>query len=128
VYRWLGDAFLRTHDLGEARTLFVEAIAKWPSDEYFTRPLAFLYATFGQGREAARTLERYLEKRPDDVNALYLAVQWTYHLHANGAFIHNRAEDLRLARVYADAYAKANGPQLPLVQQWMDYLDKETTR
>jgi hypothetical protein len=42
--------------------------------------------------------------------------------------VHNRGEDLQLAREYADAYAKANGPQLPLVKQWVDYLANEGKR
>jgi hypothetical protein len=52
-------------------------------------------------------------------------VQWIYTVHAGGAAVHNPAEDLKRARVYADAYAKARGPQLPLVRQWVDYLENE---
>ena len=42
---------------------------KWPADTRFTKPLAMLYATFGRGREAVRTLERYLDDRQDDRDA-----------------------------------------------------------
>src|SRR5262245_14363382 len=125
IYQWLGDALMRTHDYSEARTILEEASGKWPTDTRFTKPLAMLYATFGKGREAVRTLERYLEEQPNDTNAAYLAVEWIYHVHAAGAVVHNRAEDLKLAETYAAAYEKASGPQLALVKQWIDFLEKE---
>jgi hypothetical protein len=37
--------------------------------------------------------------------------------------VHNAAEDLKRAREYADAYARAKGPQLALVKQWVEYLE-----
>ena len=40
----------------------------------------------------------------------------------------DRAEDLMLAREYADAYTQARGPQIPLVKQWVDYLEHEGKR
>ena len=55
IYQWLGDALLRSHDFGEARAIFEEAVGKWPTDVRFTKPLAMLYGTFGKGREAVRT-------------------------------------------------------------------------
>ena len=125
IYQWLGDALLRTHDFGEARAIFEEAVGKWPTDVRFTKPLAMLYGTFGKGREAVRTLERYLEEEPEDRQAYLYAVQWIYTVHASGAVVHSPAEDLKRARRYADAYARTRGPQLPLVQQWVEYLTNE---
>jgi hypothetical protein len=49
-------------------------------------------------------------------------------VHIGGAVVHNRAEDVKLAREYAGAYARANGPQLPLVKQWVDYMENEGKR
>jgi Tfp pilus assembly protein PilF len=125
IYHWLSEALMRTHDYAEARTILEEAAGKWPSDVRFIKPLAMLYATFGKGREAIRTLERYLAEQPNDANALYLGVEWIYHVHAAGASVHDRAEDLKLAQTYAAAYEKANGPQIALVKQWIDFLEKE---
>ena len=102
-----------------------EAIGKWPSDVRFTKPLALLYATFGRGREAVRTLERYLAENPVDRAAAFLGVQWLYTVHAAGAVVHSRADDLKLARGYADAYTQASGPQAALVKQWVEFLEKE---
>jgi tetratricopeptide (TPR) repeat protein len=123
IYLWLGDALMRTRDLAQARTILEEAAAKWPSDLRFTKPLALLYATFGQGPEAVRTLERYLSDRHDDVEALFLGVEWIYQLHSAGAVAQTRAEDVKVARGYASAYEKARGPQVNLVKQWTDYLE-----
>jgi VWFA-related protein len=124
IYQWLGDALLRAHDLAQARAVLEEATAKWPSDARFTRTMAMLYATFGQGREAMRTLERYLDDKPTDIDALFMGVEWMYNLHSAGAVARTPAEDLKLARRYADAYTKAKGPQTALVRQWMEFLQK----
>jgi VWFA-related protein len=123
IYLWLGDALMRTRDLAQARTILEEGAVKWPSDLRFTKPLALLYATFGQAREAVRTLERYLSDRHDDVEALYLGVEWIYQLHSAGAVAQTRAEDVNLARGYANAYEKAKGPEVRLVKQWVDFLE-----
>jgi tetratricopeptide (TPR) repeat protein len=123
IYLWLGDALMRTRDLAQARTILEEGSAKWPSDLRFTKPLALLYATFGQGREAVRTLERYLSDRHDDAEALYLGVEWIYQLHVAGAVAQTSAEDVKLARGYANAYEKAKGPDVTLVKQWVDFLE-----
>ena len=125
IYDWLSQALLRTRRLAEARPILEEAIAKWPSDARFTRPLAMLYALFGRGREALRTLERYLSTSQKDRDAYGLGVEWIYQAHAAGTFVHTRDEDVELAHLYADAYEKAKGPQLALVQQWLDFLDNE---
>jgi len=125
LYLWLSEALLRTHDFGGARAILEEAVDKWPTDTRFTKPLAMLYGTFGRGREAVRTLERYLNDRQDDRDAYFFAVQWLYTVRAGGAVVHNRAEDRQRAHEYADAYLRARGPQAALVKQWVDYLDTE---
>jgi VWFA-related protein len=124
IYDWLGGALMRSHDLTEARTVYEEAAAKWPADVRFTKPLAMLYATFGRGREAVRTLERYLSARHDDRDALFLGVEWIYNVRAAGGVVHSRAQDATLARGYADAYEKTGGPQAALVKQWVEFLEK----
>jgi predicted Zn-dependent protease len=128
IYQWLGGALLRAKDFNEARTILEEAVGKWPTDARFLKPLAMLYGTAGRGREAVRTLERYLDERQDDRDAYYLAVQWLYMVRSAGATVHNPAQDLKLAENYADAYAKASGPQLALVRQWVEYLKGSAAR
>jgi VWFA-related protein len=125
IYQWLGDALMRERDYSAARTILEEAVGKWPSDPRFTKPLAMLYGTFGRGREAVRTLERYISERQDDRDAYYLGVQWIYTVHSEGAFVHGRADDAKLARAYAQLYEKAGGPQVALVKQWVEFLENE---
>jgi tetratricopeptide (TPR) repeat protein len=124
IYEWLGDTLMRTHDHAQARAILEEATAKWPADVRFARPLALLYATFGQGREAVRTLERYLSVNRTDQDALVLGVEWIYQLHVAGAVAHTAAADLKLAQDWAAAYAAAKGPQTALVKQWMQAIEK----
>ena len=125
IYQWLTEALLRTHDLAAARSVLEEATGRWPSDSRFVRPLAMLFATFGKGREAVRTFERYIADGHADHDSLLMAIEWLYHVHAAGAVVHNRAEDLKLARTYAAQYAKAKGPKQQLVKQWLDFLEHE---
>jgi hypothetical protein len=116
---------MRNHDLGQARVILEEAVSKWPADLRFTKPLALLYATFGQGREAVRTLERHIAGSPQDLEALRLGIEWIFQLHQAGASAQSRAEDVKVARGYATAYDKAKGPQGALVKQWISFLEKE---
>jgi VWFA-related protein len=123
IYRWLGDALIRMRDLGQARTVLEEAAAAWPSDVRFAQPLAMLYAMLGQGREAVRTLERYVAAHPEDHEALQMVVGWIYQLHQAGAVAQSAQADRERARIYAEAYRQAGGAQVALVEQWMDALE-----
>jgi tetratricopeptide (TPR) repeat protein len=125
VYDWLVGSLLRTRDLNTARSMLEEAVGKWPSDVRFARPLALVYATLGQGREAMRALERHLAENKNDVDSLFMGVEWIYQLHSAGMLLHTPAEDLKLAKNYADAYTKAKGPQAALVKQWVGFLEQK---
>jgi Flp pilus assembly protein TadD len=126
IYEWLADTLMRLHQLSEAKTVLEEAVSKWPADSRFAKPLALVYATFGQGREAIRTLERHLAGHPDDRDALALGVEWMYHLHSAGGSAPAPPDDLKLARSWADAYMTAKGPQAALVTQWLQALEGAT--
>ena len=124
LYAWLSQALLRTRSLPEAGEILEEAIEKWPSDPRFTGPLASVYATFGRGREAVRLLEQYLEhrrrtmsRRPASESSGCIRFTWP------DSVVHNREDDLRLARDWAARYG--NGPQQALVRQWLDVLERD---
>ena len=108
-----------------ARSFLEEAMVKWPGDTRFNKPMAMIYATFGQGVLAVRSLERHLADHKDDLEGLFTGVEWIYQLRLAGAVAHSPADDLKLAKGYADAYAKAKGPQAALVKQWVDFLEKK---
>ena len=57
-----------------------------------------------------------------------MGVEWMYHLHVSGGVARSAAEDLKLARAWADAYMKAKGPQAALVKEWLQYLDRGPRR
>ena len=84
VYEWLVGSLIRTRDLATARSMLEEADSKWPSDTRFARPMALVYATLGQGVQAVRSLERHLAEHKDDVEALFMGVEWIYQLRAAG--------------------------------------------
>jgi len=136
LYAWLGDALFRMRDLMQARTILQEAASKWPDDPRFAKPLALTYATFGQGPEAVRLLERHLAADSSDRHGLMMAIEWLYHLRVMGVVAHSRAEDQALARRYADAYLKlARGSKDPqeakevaLVRQWVSFLEREQSK
>ena len=119
IYEWLGDTLMRTHDLSGARSILEEAVGKWPADSRFTRPLAMLYATFGRGREAVRTLERYLTGQPPMRTRLYLAVEWLYNVHAAGGLVHNRTRG-RQARAHVRGRVRKDGRPARRPRQTMD--------
>lgn len=123
IYQWLSDALMRERRFAEARGVLEEAASKWPADNRFSKPLAIVYATFGQGQMAVRLLERHLDEHPNEVDALQLGVEWIYHLKRANAVAHSPAQDLALARRYAESYAKTRGPQQALVRQWMQYIE-----
>lgn len=127
VYEWLVGSLMRSRDLATARSFLEEASTKWPTDARFAKPMALIYAMFGQGVLAVRSLERHLTEHKDDVDALFTAVEWLYQLRQAGASAHSPAEDLKLAKRYADAYAKSKGPQGALVRQWIAFLEKRTS-
>ena len=124
IYEWLGDALLRERRLGEARAILEEAATKWPGDLRFVKPMAIVYATFGQGQQAVRLLERYIDANPNDVDALQLAVEWIYHLKLARTAAQSPSDDVKAAKTFADKYIQAKGPQQALVRQWLAYLEK----
>lgn len=125
IYEWLADALMRERRMAEARSVLEEAMAKWPADLRFVRPMALIAATFGQGQLAVQLLARHLEANPNDVASLQLGVEWVYHLKLARTAARSPVEDVKLARTWADAYITAKGPQQPLVRRWMEFLEKK---
>ncbi len=125
IYEWLADSLMRLRRLAEARAVLEEAMTRWPADVRFVKPMAVIAATFGQGQQAVRLLARHLDAHPDDTEALQLGVEWIYHLRLARTTARTPADDVKLARGYADAYIKANGPQQALVRRWMEFLERD---
>jgi hypothetical protein len=116
------DGLMRNRQFGAARELLEASAAKWPEGAGFAKPLALLLATHGRAADAVRMLQRHLAAQPGDVASLGMAVEWLYTLDAAGAAVESPAADLGLARAYAEAYQKMNGPEIPLVQLWLEHI------
>jgi tetratricopeptide (TPR) repeat protein len=125
IYEWLGETLTRTRDYTGARSILEEAAGRWPSDPRFMRLLALSYATLGKGRDAIRMLDRYIAAGNSDPDLMFLVVEWIFQAHNNRSVVTNPAADLAMARNYAVQYSKSNGSKQALVQQWLDFLEKE---
>jgi hypothetical protein len=124
VHAWIIDALLRTKRFGEGRTATDAAQARWPADTRFARPAAILRATAGSAREAVLALDRYLEPPRNDEASLFLALSWMFEARRASVVLRDRSEDVRLARHYAAQYAALKGARQPLVELWVDYLER----
>jgi VWFA-related protein len=124
LHEWLIDALMRTKSYGEARTTAERARQQWPSDTRFTRPIALLDATAGRARDAVTGMERYVSDRPDDEAALFLTLKWLFTAKRAGLVVHDRDRDATLARAYAQQYSAIQGASQPLVNLWVDYLER----
>jgi hypothetical protein len=86
--------------------------------------LAILRATGGSAREAVLALDRYLEQPRSDEASLFLALTWMFEARRAGLAVRDRSDEIRMARSYAAQYAALNGTRQPLVQLWVDYLER----
>jgi Tfp pilus assembly protein PilF len=106
IYDWLSTTLMRNHDYGEARSILEEALVNGRPTCASSGRWRCCMRRSGRGREAVRTLERYLELKSDDATAYYYAVQWFYTVHSQGVVVHNRAQDVQLAKDYATGLRK----------------------
>ena len=111
IYEWLGETLARTHDFTAARSILEEAVGRWPSDTRFDRTLALSYATLGKGRDAIRTLDRYVADGRPEPDLLVLMVEWLYQAHSNGAVVQNGAGDLAHGAELRREVRDGQGPQ-----------------
>jgi len=128
IFLWLGGALLRIRELPHAQNILEEGTNRWPADNRFARPLALVYAETGKGYAAMEQLRKHLALVDDDLDALYLGVEWIYQVHVGGSAFEDQVADLQLARTYADRYERAKGPRQPLVKRWIEYLTRTAQR
>ena len=114
------DVLLGNRQLGAARDLLEACLEKWPDESRFAKPLALVYGAFGRSADAVFMLQRYLAGQPDDTESLALGVEWLYTLRA--ANQSGLAKDLEQARAYGARYRQLGGPEIELVQSWLDFM------
>ncbi|MGE3842698.1 MAG: VWA domain-containing protein [Vicinamibacterales bacterium] len=117
VYNLLVDARWRDGQLAAVVDTLREASQRVPDDDVIARRLALVYAVMGLHAEAMPIFDRYLQRHPDDQDALFAAVLSTYE--AGSASGPDRE---KLAR-YASAY---NGPQKALVSRYAEAFSERT--
>jgi len=122
IYDVLGDALLRLQDADEAAGVLAEARDKWIDDDRFVPRLAASEALRRKPREAIALLDGYIARHPSDANALLLALRLLYDARSAGGRISSAADDIELARRYADLYKAAAGANQALVDRWVAFI------
>jgi VWFA-related protein len=119
VYPHLVDALLRVGDAQGALEMIAEAPDAWPSDEARLRRVVTAQAMLGQFTPALETLPALLQKQPDDVDLLFIAVQVLYKQHGERAL--SPGERQRFDE-YTARYIAAGGAEKALVETWRKYV------
>jgi VWFA-related protein len=119
-YRLIGEALLRANQPEEALEMLQEARGLWPGEETWQRPLGFAHALVGERSEAVAVLAPHVERRPEDLDALFVVTRILFDEHVKSPYQGEERE--RLAR-YARSYVAAGGPQQAVVGRWLQYLE-----
>jgi VWFA-related protein len=122
VYDVLADGWLRLNNGAQAESILREAIGRWPADDSFVPRLAASLAIQQRRADALNTLAPYLDRRPDDGEALFLGMRLLYDAHAEGKAIRTGPEDAALATKYAALYKEARGLNTALVDRWAAFV------
>lgn len=122
VYDVLADGWLRLNDGAQAESIIREAVGRWPGDDSFVPRLAAALAIQQRRTDALGVLVPYLDRRPDDGEALFLAMRLLYDAAAHGQHVRSAAEDAELGTRYALLYRDTGGAQHALVDRWAAYV------
>jgi tetratricopeptide (TPR) repeat protein len=122
VYDVLADGWLRLNNGVQAEAILQEAMGRWPGDDTFVPRLAAAQAIQQRRADAVTTLVPYLERRPDDGEALFLAMRLLYDAYAEGKTVRGGPEDTALAAKYAALYKDAGGANVLLVDRWAAFI------
>ena len=119
VYPLLVDAMLRVGDAKRALDTIVEMPEAWPDDDSRLQRIATAQAMLGEFEPALKTLSELLDRRRDDQEVLFLAIQVFYRLHQAKAL---PAADRTRFDEYSKRYLDAKGPDSALVQTWRRFV------
>jgi VWFA-related protein len=118
----IGNAYLRLGQAEKAVGPLSEALSAQPQNDPLRKNLAIAQSSLGQYDRAYATVGPYLERHPADADALIVALQSIYQVHAEGKSLETADQDRAKAAAYAKAYAAANGPNQALVEKWLEFL------
>jgi VWFA-related protein len=121
----IAGAYLRLGQPAQAVGPLSDALSAQPQNDSLRKSLAVAHSTLGQHDQAYATIEPYLERNTTDADALMVALQAIYQVHAQGKSLGSPEQDRAKAAGYAKAYAAAKGPNQALVQKWLQFLNAE---
>jgi tetratricopeptide (TPR) repeat protein len=122
VYPPLVDGLLRLGDGLQALTFIDEAPDAWKDEDTRDERLATAEAMTGAYVPALEKLSGLLDRRPDDMDLTYLALQVMYRLRQETGSLPEADRERFLT--YAARYSAAKGPQAALVDSWLKYIAK----
>jgi tetratricopeptide (TPR) repeat protein len=122
VYPPLVDGLLRLGDGLQALTFIDEAPDAWTNTEARDERQATAEAMTGAYVPALERLHGLLDRRPDDMDLTYLALQVMYRIRQETGALADGDRDRFVT--YAARYAAAKGPQAALVASWLKYIEK----
>jgi VWFA-related protein len=122
VYPPLVDGLLRLGDGLQALAFIDEAPDAWENDETRDERLATAEAMTGAYVPALEKLHLLIERRPEDMDLTFLALQVMYRVRQETGAL--TAADRERFVAYAARYAAAKGPQAALVATWLKYVEK----
>jgi tetratricopeptide (TPR) repeat protein len=119
----IAEAYLRQGQTAPAVGFLAEALAAQPKNDSLRKSLAIAQSNVALHDQAYDTIEPYIEAHPGDADALMVALQAIFQMHAEGKSIGSLEQDKAKAAAYSKAYAAANGPNKALVDKWVQYLN-----
>jgi VWFA-related protein len=122
VYPPLVDGLLRLGDGLQALTFLDEAPDAWADDDTRDERQAVAEAMTGAYVPALEKIHDLLERRSDDLDLTFLALQVMYRLRQEAGSLPetDRAKFVS----YADRYTAGKGPQAALVATWLKFVAK----
>ena len=122
VYPPLVDGLLRLGDGLQALTFIDEAPDAWDDGDARDERQATAEAMTGAYSPALEKLHDLIERRPDDMDLTYLALQVMYRVRQESGVISDA--DRQHFEDYAERYIAAKGPAATLVGTWLKYIKK----
>lgn len=119
VYEMLADALVRLGRYREASDILEEAASRFTGLESLESRRAAVALALGDRRGAFARVSSYLERHPEDPDALFLVIRLLYESISSGQWIENREADTGRMRQYVDRYAAVEGPHRALAEQWL---------
>ena len=105
----LADGLLRLGQPADALEPLREALDRQPQNDDIRRNLAVAQSHLGLHEQAYPTIVPFLDRNPNDADALMIALHALYQVHIEGKTIGSADEDKAKAATYARAYADCEG-------------------